>query len=260
MKKEKGQIIVSKGGRTKIPVYDTFERINTTYNAKGIWKELSPMRLGPFNVLEPLGETTNMKIEMTADNKMVSSYIREQPIRRYYDDGILPGFEAYEDGQAAVCQSFEAYWQHCGKIYKQEMMDGIVYKSFYERRAKGLTMNLENSKAAELRRVYPKQKSGVPVLSYYQGTFMDWVSSRILIYCPWYEKLVTETQAFRDLKEMVDSGVNVQLLDPDGPSAEDDYGVLDREKLKEALYSTDRPFGHGMVLAALLLEEKVWEE
>lgn len=259
MENGKGKIIVSKSGRVKVPVYENFERINTTYNAAGIWKQLSPMRLGPFNLIEPLAETTRTKYEINADNKIVSTIIREQPIRNWYPDGILPGFQPHGDGQIAICETLEGYWQHCGKIYEQERKNGVVYKSFYERRAKGLTISLENAKATELRRVFPKQKSGVPVLSYYQGTFMDWISSRILIYCPWYAKLVVETEAFQKLKEMVDSGVNLQLTDPDGPSAEDDYGVLDRDKLTAALYSTERPFGHAMVLAGLLLEERVWE-
>lgn len=260
MTERKGQVIVSKIGiRAKIPEYDDFERINTTHNAKGDWKDLSPMNLGPFNLIEPLAENTNKKFIVDENRNLTYEIIRNQPVRKYYTDGILPGFEPYEDGQIAKCESFEAYWQHCGKIYKQDIKDGVVFKSFYERRATGLTLNLENTKAAQLRRTFTKQKGGVPVLSYYQGAFMDWVSSRILIYCPYYEQLVTETSAFQELKSMVDGGTNVQLLDPDGPSADDDLGPLDIEKLTNALYSTDRPFGHGMVLASLLLDLKVWQ-
>src|SRR5438445_69077 len=86
--KMNNKIIVSKIGRVTIPTYDDYLRINTTYKASGIWKQLSPMRLGPFEIVEPLVENTLSYID--------GQYI-EQPILSYYPDGVLPGFEYRED-------------------------------------------------------------------------------------------------------------------------------------------------------------------
>ena len=250
------EIIVSKISRgVKIPKYDNYERINTTYRGAGIWKELSPMKLGPFNLIEPLAVNSIAII----NGKKV-----EQPILSYYPDGVLPGFEYKEQKdeegnmvgyQSAECECFEAYWQLCGKIYAHEIdKNGVVKKSYYERRAKGLKMSLENTKPGQLRRAFPKAQYGVPVLSYYQGEFMDWVSSRITIYCPYYTELVMDTEAYKKLEKEFKKS-NLQLLDPDAQ----ELGVITKEILVDSLYSTKYPFGHGMVLAALLKNERVWE-
>ena len=251
-----GEIVIAKIGRVAIPIYESFERINTTYKGAGLWKQLSPMNLGPFEIVEPLAEN----VASIIDGKTVI-----QPIRDYYPNGVLPGFQYAEDQdengkiigyQSARCESFEAYWQQCGKVYKHDIdNNGIIKKSFYERRAKGLTMSLQNSKPGELRRAFPKAKYGVPVTSYYNGQFMDWVTSRIQVYSPYYAELVSQTEAYKKLQEKIKNGKNLQLLDPDGF----DYGILDKHILTKALHSTERPFGHSMVIACLLLGCKVWE-
>lgn len=249
----KGEIIISKIGRVKITEYEGYKRINTTYRASGIWKQLSPMKLGPFDIIEPLAENT---VAIIGGKNIM------QPILEYYPDGILPGFQQMKnekgeliDFQIANCECFEAYWQYCGKIYAHDInKNGIIKKSYYERRAQGLTMSLNSNKPGELRRAYPKAKYGVPVLSYYNGEFMNWVTSRIKVYCPLYAKLVIETDAYKKLKNDYCKGNNIQLLDPDGF----DVGLLDNNKISEALHSTKRPFGHGLVLAALLMNNMVW--
>ena len=43
------------------------------------------------------------------------------------------------------------------------------------------------------------------------------------VYCPFYTRLVSETQAFKTLQEKVKNTVQFQLLDPDGF----DLGILD---------------------------------
>lgn len=254
MKQEIGNIKISKICRVTIPIYEGYERINTTYRAADPWKQLSPMRLGPFIIRESLAKNVIACIN--------GKYI-EQPILDYYPDGILPGFKYIKDGdneyQYAECSCFEAYWQYCGKIYQCDVKNGIIQKTFFERRGKGLSMNLDNSKPRELRRTFKKSTHGVPILSYYNGEFMDWVKSRVKVYCPLYSELVLKTNAYSKLKDKLMNGTNIQLLDPDfGLRHGYDIGDITEEKLKEQLKSTQRPFCHSMVLACTLLNYKIW--
>lgn len=243
--KNMSKITVSKIGRVKILVYENFERINTTYKAAGIYKQLSPMNLGPFQIKDEI--STN--IESIINGKKVI-----QPILEYYPDEILPGYEFQNNLQVVRYECLEAYWQS-RKIYSCDIDENnIVKKSFYERMKFGTTANLQITSPKDLRRTFPKSTHGVPVLSFYNNEFMDWITSRVKVYCPIYSDLVKETEAYKVLENKIQNNVNIQFLDPDGY----DYGILDEEKIRNALYSTERPFCHSMVLAACLLNLEIW--
>lgn len=76
----------------------------------------------------------------------------------------------------------------------------------------------------------------------------DYISARKVIYCREYAKLVKETDAFRKLKSLLDSGIKLQLCEIDVQDVE-----VTKELLINRLHDVSKPFGHGYVLATCLL-------
>jgi hypothetical protein len=201
------------------PSIEGFIKINvSTLNSMKDWKGLSPMILGPFNIIEPI---TNR--------------------------GIDPGFTKYnEKEQIASIKRFENYWQG-SKIYNLDMKNGIVDNNFFKRRAE--MFGLDKGK----RRALPKAKAGVPISSYYNGEYMDYIKSRKEIYCPCYEMLAVRTPEYRKLYDLVIKGVNVLIVGPDGRDIE-----MNEKSLKEAVNDPKYIFGHELVLCCLLLGIRPW--
>ena len=222
----KGDIRCGKTERAKFhPQIPGYEKINASSRGPRRWKGLSPFLLGPFRIVEP-------KVKLT-----------------YYPDGVHPGFTSLnEKEQTDVVQVFENYWQ-MSKIYAVDIINGVIQKSFFERRAKGFADPKGH------RRALPKAKYGLPVSSYYQGQVMDYITSRKKIYCPTYEFLVTLTPEYADLLNLVNSGQNVLIVGPDGRDIPITY-----DSLKQAVNDPRYIFGHELVLCSLLKGWKVWED
>jgi hypothetical protein len=87
----------------------------------------------------------------------------------------------------------------------------------------------------------------VPAFSLWGGQRLSYIEARKAIYVPLYRKLATATPEFAELKAMIDKGTNVQIIGYDGYSIE-----MTRERMLEALNDGSRPFGHELVLAAML--------
>ncbi|MCA9327833.1 hypothetical protein KDA14_04865, partial [Candidatus Saccharibacteria bacterium] len=68
--------------------------------------------------------------------------------------------------------------------------------------------------------------------------------------------------AYEDLKARHMSGVNLLLLEYDGLDRDnpDENRPLDHEMLQRLIVDDSRPFGHGLVLAACLMDCPVWHE
>jgi hypothetical protein len=210
----------------KWPDIPGFARINVTSSAPGRTRDLSPMLIGPFEVVEPLAPND------------------------YYPNGIHPGFAAREVNgqwvQVALVWNIENYWQG-SKIFQLDIVNGVLQRSFFERRAAMF------AKRKGERRALPKT-SGVPISSYY-GQIMDYIESRLRIYCPLYARLVQTTSIFNDISIKVGSGTNMLILDYDSRN----IGVITEEGMLRELLREDVPFGHGMVLACVLLGMAPWE-
>lgn len=108
------------------------------------------------------------------------------------------------------------------------------------------------------------------------GVPLDYIESRKAIYVPLYEKLVVKKPLFKKLKRMVDDGVNVIIVEVDGPHQEsldyyvDTYGgdgvgedfieestmLATHENLDIMLNDPKHPYGHGYCLARLLIEAR----
>jgi len=73
--------------------------------------------------------------------------------------------------------------------------------------------------------------------------------------------VVVDTNAFKDLKARHLHGINLLLLEYDGLDRdnEEENKDLDEKMLKRLVEDGSRPFGHGLVLACVLLECHVWE-
>lgn len=94
----------------------------------------------------------------------------------------------------------------------------------------------------------------VPIGSWWEGELLGYVESRKRLFVPKYAELVIKSGVFAWLKERVDRGENLLLLDGDGPSLTDHPQgvVITQETLDLALNDTNRIFGHAYVIAALI--------
>lgn len=101
-------------------------------------------------------------------------------------------------------------------------------------------------------------------------TFIDYIQARKKIYIPLYQSLVEKQPQFKELKEILNKGENLLIIEVDGPHQEsleyymsrykvpEDFIVNDtvevtRENMKILLNDTKHPFGHGYCLAMKLL-------
>ena len=78
-------------------------------------------------------------------------------------------------------------------------------------------------------------------------------------YCKKYEELTKDSQALRQLRDWIASGVNLQIVGYDGYPVFDDDTISDKSqedfinKLMDWYCDTSRPFGHELVLYTLLV-------
>lgn len=93
------------------------------------------------------------------------------------------------------------------------------------------------------------KNKNIPRYIYWRGEKLTYLQARQKIYCPIYASLVIKTQAYRHLKSMIDMGHNLLLIGYDG------YDRGDRTHM-QCFLDTSRPYGHEMVLAAMLDPER----
>jgi hypothetical protein len=99
---------------------------------------------------------------------------------------------------------------------------------------------------------------------------LGYIEGRKQIYCAEYARLAPRTDAFKKLKTLLDNGTNLQIIEVDGPDpsltfppydqiSKDNPGLLITEETIRMLVNDERkPFGHGYVIAALLLGGEEW--
>ena len=97
-------------------------------------------------------------------------------------------------------------------------------------------------------------KGAKPLYSYWDGKRLSYIEARKAIYAPIYAKAVENTDAFKKLKEIYDSGEDLWLWDFDG------YDFRSKNMTyKDVLMNDKKKMGHAFVLAMLLEGQKVWE-
>lgn len=162
--------------------------------------------------------------------------------------------------------NIEDGWQ-CSKVWPLHMAgcesdEWIKNWSEWSRRGRfsGLAKRHRTPKTTEDQHIGHETNKNVPAFTYYMGDKMDYVTARKRMYCIWYEKLAPETDAYKDLYARHLSGQNIILLDYDGLDRNNPKENIDltKEKLLELVNDDSRPFGHGLVLASVLLGFPVW--
>lgn len=222
--KTKGEIRSGKVQRAQpYPSVPGFTVIPAWSRGANPWNQLSPMKLGPVDVIENL------------------------PLR--------PGFELSGDKTytTATCYIFENYFQS-GKIYRVDLIDGSnpitvenLKSSFWERRAKIFQMQ------TGVRHALPKAKYGLPISSYYLGEIMDYITSRHKIYVTLYQSLIIDHPVFLKLKEKFLTGENLLIV---GPDDHDENKKLTLELLDTLIDNPKLIYGHELVICATLLGRK----
>ena len=215
----------------KHPVIPGFTNINVT-SASARYKYLSPMKLGPFNIVEK-------RVPLT-----------------YYPEGVHPGFVAVnENQQQASITNAENWWQG-SKMFQQDVVNGVIQASFFIRRAK----MFKDPKPH--RRALPKATAGLPIASYFDGNVLAYVPSR-KNYIDYYGYLVQMRPEFQELMSRLDNGENLHIIGFDGydPASGLPYGAnpITYTALENAMYYPGRPFGHELVLCGLLSGIRPWE-
>ena len=99
---------------------------------------------------------------------------------------------------------------------------------------------------------------------------LDYIQARKAIYCAEYARLAPKTPHFAKLKDMLERGINLQIVEVDGPDPSLDFepynritpeqpGLdIDKETIQMLLNDERRAFGHGYTIAALLLDGSEW--
>lgn len=91
---------------------------------------------------------------------------------------------------------------------------------------------------------------------YWNDEKLDRVTARKKIYIPYYMDLVSQRPEYQDLINMLNSGINIQILGYDGV----DYDCSSDKDGKIALQMLEdvsHPFGHELVLACMLVGIKL---
>lgn len=110
----------------------------------------------------------------------------------------------------------------------------------------------------------------------HEGEYMDYIQARKNIYMPLYCNSVIKHDLFRDLLGLLLNGVNLLIIDVDGPHQEllsyyqEKYGVgsdfindnavdVTNDNMQILLSDSKKPFGHGYCLAIALYKVALLE-
>jgi hypothetical protein len=139
--------------------------------------------------------------------------------------------------------NFESYWQSL-KVF--EDIPHEITKKWW--------LNLKEPK-----RRYPKSKG--KIVSYSKVDHieekLDYISSRKRVYVPEYYNLIKDRDQLKVYKEFLKNGNDVVVYDFDGPrkpNRDVDCKEVTIELLKEKLNDLQFPYGHGYIVAGLLLD------
>jgi len=152
---------------------------------------------------------------------------------------VLGPVKAFAGNEA---QNFENFWQY-HKVYRQYVgPDGEPILEWYDWHIGGFEAIRANR--------YPMGKGVKPAYSFWHGEHLGYIDARKKIYAPIYAKYVVETDSFKKLRAIYESGEIVVLRD---------YDAYDHIKLgmslKDVINNPGRKCGHAFVLAMILTGE-----
>ena len=160
------------------------------------------------------------------------------------------------------CVRFENLWQY-SKVYPQlGHWDAALQKptpAWYAWRADGFGRLRGGKGIRTPSEVYDlKQRFGPsgwkPLCSWWNGRALGYLEARRTIFVSVYARALRKHPAMVALREKLDAGKDILLLDVDGPSIRDypNGRIMDAAVYKDALSDTAHIFGHGYVVAAIL--------
>jgi hypothetical protein len=196
-----------------------YKNINVCSGSTQIYKELSPMKLGPIKDIKVVGFNKKIyKIEAkNLENLWQASKVwksdlnsKNQPKKEWY----IMRDRYYKDSKA---------YRHIKKSKTKKNVNIPLYS---------LWVNQNSEKVEKL----------------------SYLEARWKIYCPIYEDLVKNTKAFNDLKKLIDNGTNLQILGYDGYDYESQGKTLD-----ECFDNDTVPFGHELALVSILKNDIPWK-
>lgn len=183
-----------------------------------------------------------------ADYKTVKEYIKENNIgngtfelvdvtsaskkyRDYFSPMILP-----YPGMSC----FENYWQS-GKVYQD--VDREKQLEWWKKQTKG-------------KRKYPNGKDKKILYAQWDNDKKyGYIESRKEIYVPKFYDLIKDSEMLKTIKQKIEKGVNIGIVDFDGPYDEDrnpEIYKVELDLIKQKINDPKYPFGHGYIIAALL--------
>lgn len=203
------------GTPMKWPAREGYSRFNVCSSARGITQELSPMLLGPVDI----ERFTGVKC---ADDQGKRLFGVELP---------------------RLAENLENAWQYSKLWPGEESAEGTPTRKWYVRRREGFLQKRGQRHVKKGKGV----NRNVPLYSVWGAHRFRYVKARARIYCPIYAELVKKTNAYKELEQRLENGERLLLLDYDGYDRGD-------KTLYECFDDETKPFGHGFVLASLLLK------
>ena len=230
------------GGSSSYPSYDGFTNIVVMMKSHSKWSSFSPY------------------------------YIKDD--NGYIFENVFQFSKVYEKVPKSV-QKYSRYsnqviWDHPAEIH---MIDDVLTPEYYAWRQKGMSSHYAIR--------YPvgfKHRTQCKFALKDDGEPLGYIDSRKQIYVMEYCRLVKELPEFLELRERLNNGENLMIVEVDGPHQEsldyykDTYGVDDdfiqnntmvvnKENIGIMLNDPKHPFGHGYCLAIALLDKnQEWNE
>lgn len=228
-----GQIRVGRIVDQKNPMFKGFENIVVMMKSHSPWYSLSPYSLNKDGcIMENMWQF--QKVYPTVP-KSIQKYSR-------YNDTVIWEWPEEDHIIDEVIQPAYWIWREAGFNNKFAVRYPVGYK--YKHTVKYAIT----------------QQGGIP---------LNYIEARKAIYLPLYMELAEKEERFRQLKTMYEKGVNLLIIEVDGPHQEslnyykEKYQVDDsfiknhtilatQENLNIMLNDSKYAFGHGYCLAALI--------
>jgi hypothetical protein len=163
-------------------------------------------------------------------------------------------------------QKNEIIWEHSEE--QHIAADGSITREYWAWRNKGQ----RNYYAVRYPAGFNGRASCVASLWPVDGQlrWLDYVAARKHIYCGEYARLAPRTPHFKILSNLLDAGENLLIVEVDGPDPTLTHGPyanispaspcmpMNEATCRYLINDVTRPFGHGFVIAALLLGGAAW--
>ena len=156
------------------------------------------------------------------------------------------------DKNGLQAELFENYWQG-GKLWPKaghikEGTGNMPSDKWFQFREKVYSMKKGK------RRPLPLKQYGFPTCAYYNDIPYGYIDSRKDIYIPIYYELIKNLPVIQEMKKLLDNGVNIMIIDGDGPPKNiyPEGLEITQENWNLMVEDTTYPFGHGYVVAGLL--------